>query len=53
MTGLYGLYMKRDAGFLVLEGGGGGAGYKIGKIYQLLANVNLPQKQVFQRILFE
>ena len=44
--------MKRDAGFLVLEGGGG-AGYKIGKIDQLLANVNLPQKQVFQRILFE
>ena len=33
--------------------GGGGAGYKIGKIDQLLANVNLPQKQVFQRILFE
>ena len=51
MNGLYGLYMKRDAGFLVLEGGG--AGYKIGKIDQLLANVNLPQKQVFQRILFE
>lgn len=41
MTGLYDLYMKRDAGFLVLEGG---AGYKIGNIDQLLANVNLPQK---------